>query len=280
MIVDFEIQNNVCFTSNEDFDIDDEIISEEEMLKIIQDSVENKTLCGNMNFNGTIPDDLTEIFDQLDDIENIKSVQYEMVSDVEESLNNRSNLDVLFDPSAKQLMLLKEKAQQQAKNVSKKMEKICVAPGEKGNFLNWGEDTFLEERCFPELFPFGTGGYLSSCVEDPDRALGFAEYCVGQLMSCDSKFRMNTSYIFFLLLVRELIHTKRCISTFMRQATRLPTLNKQNLANINNEDLTRYNRSYQVFHSLRGTAPYYEKSKLNLMALIRQKRCPSIFLTL
>ena len=160
------------------------------------------------------------------------------------------------------------------------MKKVCVAPGEKGQFKNWGEETYLEERCFPELFPFGNGGYLSSGIEDPERALGFAEYCVGQLMSCDPKFRMNISYIFFLLLVKELIHMKRCVSTVLRQATRLPTLNKQNLSNINNEDLTRYNRSYRVFQNLRGTAPYYEKSKMNLMALIRQLGCPTIFLTL
>ena len=160
------------------------------------------------------------------------------------------------------------------------MKKLCVAPGEKGEFKNWGEETYLEERCFPELFPFGNGGYLSSSMEDPDRALGFAEYCVGQLMSCDPKFRMTISYIFFLLLVKESIHMKRCVSTVLRQATRLPTLNKQNLTNINHEDLTRYNRSYRVFQNLRGTAPYYEKSKMNLMALIRQLGCPTVFLTL
>ena len=52
------------------------------------------------------------------------------------------------------------------------------------------------------------------------------------------------------------------------------------MSNINNEDLVRYNKSYQVFRNLRGTAPYYEHSKMNLMALIRQLGCPSLFLTL
>ena len=41
-----------------------------------------------------------------------------------------------------------------------KMEKICIAPGETGHFQNWNEDLFLEEKCFPEKFPYGTGGYL------------------------------------------------------------------------------------------------------------------------
>ena len=99
-------------------------------------------------------------------------------------------------------------------------------------------------------------------------------------MSCDPKFRMNHGYICFRLLVRELIHLKRCISIFFTQATRLPSLNKQNLSHLKQEDLIRYNRSYQVFQNLRGTGPYYEKSKMNLMALIRQLGCPTAFLTL
>ena len=88
----------------------------------------------------------------------------------------------------------------QAKAMLNKMEKISVAPGECGGFNNWGEDIFLEEKCFPQHFPFGTGGYISSCVDDPDNDMGFANYCVNQIMSCDPKFRNDSSYLFFLLL--------------------------------------------------------------------------------
>ena len=110
--------------------------------------------------------------------------------------------------------------------------------------------------------------------------VGFAEYCVGQLMSCNPKFRNDPTYIFFLLLIKELIVMKRCITTYFRQATRLPSLNKQNLNNVKAEDLSRYNRSFEVFANVRGTASYYEKSKKNLMALLRQLGCPTVFLTL
>ena len=53
------------------------------------------------------------------------------------------------------------------------MEKIAVAPGEFGSFQNWGEDIFLEEKIFSEKFPYGTGGYLSSYVENPESDMGF-----------------------------------------------------------------------------------------------------------
>ena len=103
---------------------------------------------------------------------------------------------------------------QQAKRIMDRMEKISVAPGEEGKFENWGDDIYLEERAFPEKFPFGTGGYLSSCLDDEEHSMGFASYCVSQIMSADSKFRNFSTYIFFLLLVKELVQLKRCKTTY------------------------------------------------------------------
>ena len=161
-----------------------------------------------------------------------------------------------------------------------KLRKISVAPGEKGKFQNWGEDIFLEERCFPDLFPFGHGGYLSSLKDEKKENSGFAMYIKHRIMSVDPKFRNNSTYLFFLLLVKELVQLKRCKQTYLRQATKLPVLNKETMRNIKREDLSRYNRSYQVFKSMRGTSMYYEEAKKNVMALIRQNGSPSLFLTL
>jgi hypothetical protein len=80
--------------------------------------------------------------------------------------------------------------------------------------------------------------------------------------------------------VKELIQLKRCKTTYFRQATRLPNLSKDDVVNMDPENLSRFNRSYQVFKSLRGTSMYYEECKKNLMASLRQNGCPSIFLTL
>ena len=57
-------------------------------------------------------------------------------------------------------------------------------------------------------------------------------------------------------------------------------MTKEDVMNVDHEDLSRFNRSYQVFKNVRGTSMYYEESKKNLMALLRQNGCPSIFLTL
>ena len=138
------------------------------------------------------------------------------------------------------------KAKQQVNRIKKKMEKVSVAPGEFGSFKNWGDDIFLEEKIFPEKFPFGTGGYLSSAIDNPDNNMGFANYCINQIMSCDPKFRNDSTYIFFLLLVKELIMLKRCKSTYLRQATKLPNLTKSDVLTMKHENLSRFNRSFEV----------------------------------
>ena len=99
-------------------------------------------------------------------------------------------------------------------------------------------------------------------------------------MSGDPKFRNDSTYLFFLLLVKELVMLKRCKTTYLRQATRTPNLTKSDVINFRHENLNRYNRSFEVFKNMRGTSMYYEESKKNLMALLRQNGCPTFFFTL
>ena len=53
---------------------------------------------------------------------------------------------------------------QQRQIIQNEIQKITVAPGEKGKWLNWSDDVYLEEKLFPALFPYGIGGYLSSNI--------------------------------------------------------------------------------------------------------------------
>ena len=57
-------------------------------------------------------------------------------------------------------------------------------------------------------------------------------------------------------------------------------MTKETLNNVKYEDLTRYNRSYQVFKTMQGTSMYYEEAKKNGMAILRQCGSPSLFVTL
>ena len=196
MINEFEIQNGVSFNANEDFDVDDEIINEDEFLNIAQESTEERQYFESRHDNDVvIEENFADIQDQLD----LDPMEVDLVplSDHQQQfkVDCFEDLDAIYNPTKQLVKCLKNESLQQAKHVSKKKKKVSVAPGEQGQFQNWGKDSYLEEKCFPDLFPYGTGGYLSSCLDDPEKAIGFAEYCVGQMMNCDPKFRKNHSYI-------------------------------------------------------------------------------------
>ena len=105
-----------------------------------------------------------------------------------------------------------ETAKKKIKSVKDRMQKIVIAPGEKGSFQNWGEDIFLEEKAFPHLFPYGYGGYLSSNMDKSDGFEGFAMYVRNRIKSADPKFRKDYIYIFFLLQVKARFHTDNLLN--------------------------------------------------------------------
>ena len=117
-------------------------------------------------------------------------------------------------------------ATETVKKIEENGEKIFLAPGEKGKFVNWRQNIFIEEMAFPGLFPYGIGGYLSSNILNGSD-IGFANYCRNRLLSADPKFRNDHNYLFFLLLVKELIEMKRSKATYLRKAAKHPNLTKQ-----------------------------------------------------
>ena len=91
----------------------------------------------------------------------------------------------------------------QTKKIKENVKKVIVAPGGGGKWKNWQSDLYLEEKLFPALFPYGIGGFLSSNMLRQDN-MGFANYVKNRLLSADAKFRKDPSYVFFLLLVKEI----------------------------------------------------------------------------
>ena len=211
-----------------------------------------------------------------DDDEVLSESEVETKSDVVTS-DKISNDNVNSDQMSNAQV---QKSAQSLRNLtSDNLSAVCVAPGEMGEFQNWKEDVYLEEKCFPELFPRGVGGYLSTCISTK-RNVGFANYCRNRLKSSDAKYRNNQIYIFFLQLVKELIALESAVSTNLRQARNTKGLTKECVTNVRMYDLERFNRSYSVFKKNRGTSAYFEAAKKDLFATIRQKGAPTLFVTL
>ena len=84
------------------------------------------------------------------DIENLSSLSETHTFDVLDEVYD--DLEVLFNPSEEQTKALSSKANQQAKRIKKKMEKIAVAPGEFGTFKTGVKTSFLRKKSFLKNF--------------------------------------------------------------------------------------------------------------------------------
>ena len=167
---------------------------------------------------------------------------------------------------------------QQIKNIKDNVETLEIAPTDQGKFINWQSEVFLEEKLFPDLFPYGIGGFLSSNMLKQNN-MGFSNYIKNRLLSADPKFRNNAAYCFFLLLVKELTDMKRSEVTYVRKATRVAGLTAQKVNAISKEHLFRYDNAYSAFKTIRGTSMYYQDVKKRLMACLRQNGAPTLFTT-
>ena len=157
MIVEYEIQNDVSFTPLEDFDIDDEIISEEEFCKILYDVNEDNDNPKSSKLKNTMDEnELANIYDQLESVQVSENIEVTGMPLPSLKTNMDDNflekLNAIVDPTEENLRILKEEVFEEVKRTSRKMRKISVAPGEGGQFQNWGTDIYLEEKCYPNFF--------------------------------------------------------------------------------------------------------------------------------
>ena len=155
---------------------------------------------------------------------------------------------------------------------------ISVAPSEHGEFKNWRSELFLEEKLFPNLFPYGIGGYMSSNLLRGS-TMGFANYIKSRILSADPKFRDDKTYLLFMLLVKELTDIKNSEQTFLRKSTKSSNLTASMINSIGKENLYRYDSAFVSFKNIRGTTMYFQDAKKRLMATLRQKGPPTLFVT-
>ena len=162
--------------------------------------------------------------------------------------------------------------------IKEKIAKVSVAPSECGEWKNWHSEVFLEEKLFPSLYPYGYGGYLSSNLLKASN-IGISNYIKSRIMCADPKFRNDTNFVFFWLLVKELTDIKRSEQTFLRKSSKSPNLTSNVINDIGKENLIRFNSAYTAYKNLRGTSMYYQDKKKELMATLRQKGAPTLFTT-
>merc|ERR1712082_189482 len=155
--------------------------------------------------------------------------------------------------------------------------RVVVAPTEEGKFVNYEQVLDIEERCFPHLFPKGKGGYLSTYAS---QKVTFSNYIKMRLNGIDRRYAIDHQYIIFLYQIKESLEIKRSRVTYFRKCKMNKTkYNKATLGALTKTEMERSDLGFKALKNVRGTTPYFEAKKKDLIAMIRQIGPPNIFFT-
>ena len=154
---------------------------------------------------------------------------------------------------------------------------LSVAPGE-GNT----PQKVLEMECksFPVEFPDGSNTYM----EKRKQKLSPSRYFNSRLFSSDNRFARNPEYIFFALYATEVHQIHSNVSIAIRiGSTKTSDGNKITASMLRDHEqvkrIIQRDEGYRFLTHIRGTPAYWEKSKRDLFAMIRQLGIPTFFVT-
>ena len=154
---------------------------------------------------------------------------------------------------------------------------MSLAPGEDNSPVRALE---IEGRCFPVEFPDASNTYMEK--RDPNVSpLG---YFKARLFSADNRFARNPEYIFFAQYVTEIHKINSGISIAMRIGNTSTSNGREITASMLTDHdvvkkLIKRDQGYKFLKQVRGTPAFWEKSKKDLFAMIRQLGIPTFFIT-
>ena len=154
---------------------------------------------------------------------------------------------------------------------------LSLAPGE-GNSPE--KVLQMEGKCFPAEFPDGKNTY----TEERKPKVSPSRYFNARLFSADNRFARNPEYIFFSQYANEVHQISSNISIALRiGATKTADGRPITASMLTNQDevrqLIKRDQGYKFLTQVRGTPAFWEKSKKNLFAMIRQLGIPTFFVT-
>ncbi|XP_072048303.1 uncharacterized protein [Amphiura filiformis] len=154
---------------------------------------------------------------------------------------------------------------------------LCIAPGEGNRPQKVLE---MEAQSFPAEFPDGSNTFN----DDREDKLSPSRYFNARIFSADNRFARNPEYIFFALHATEVRQICDNIQIALhRGSTKTADGRKITASMLRNHEevkgLIRRDEGYRFLVKIRGTPAYWEKSKRDVFAMIRQLGIPTFFIT-
>ena len=132
---------------------------------------------------------------------------------------------------------------------------------------------YLDVSYFPTLFL--TGRYRE--FHPHPVKLTFSEYLELRLINTDSRFHKNPEFVFYYLWQKELRELSSGIYNVLKSSSRKSHMVKQFVDGINSSDAGIEANLSTVLQSVRGTKQFWFHQTGDVLAMIREFGCPTLF---
>ena len=157
---------------------------------------------------------------------------------------------------------------------------FSIAPGQNSipKFILMDED--FEVLAFPNLFPYGKGGF--TVLQPRERDLNLRRYVNQRLLNKDGRFGQNIEFIFAFQYATELKQLRTDMSMSLKRRSsegkRITVGDMRNFQKVNNmiwKDI-----AYKFMKNVRGTPAYWQVQLYDTLAMLRTYGTPTWFVSL
>ncbi|KAK0135929.1 hypothetical protein N1851_028200 [Merluccius polli] len=153
---------------------------------------------------------------------------------------------------------------------------LNLAPGEGNTPVKMLSDHSNEAKCFPGMFPTGSGTYHDS----RSHRLTLCRYFNNRILHADGRFAQNVDYIFYAQYMSEVQQVVSNVSIALRKGKGGQF--KRISSNLLNDEeqfkqFLQFDDGYRFLKPIRGTPSFWQGVQRDLLACVRQLGVPTWF---
>ncbi|XP_076836836.1 uncharacterized protein LOC143482374 [Brachyhypopomus gauderio] len=189
---------------------------------------------------------------------------------IDETLHDRQQHGMFMDTCLQPVDVAQEILDQHFDGI------MSVAPAEGNNPVRLLTDESNEAKCFPVLFPKGTGTFHDN---RPER-LTLSRYLNTRILNADGRFAKNLDYIFYGQYLSELNQVVSNVSIALRKGHCAHKTDITSEMLVNTDSLQRilnHDEGYKFLKPIRGTPVFWQSVQKDLFAMVRQLGIPTWF---
>ncbi|XP_077060978.1 uncharacterized protein LOC143713540 [Siphateles boraxobius] len=234
---------------------------------------ENNKWYEDVEFNETWINPLSKTEEQVNDKSdnNEHNIENEDEEITEDTLHDRQQHGLFMDSCLQPVDIAQEVLDQHFDGI------MSLAPAEGNNPVRMSMDESNEAKCFPVLFPKGSGTF-----HDPrPEKLTLSRYLNNRILNADGRFAQNLDYIFYGQYLSELNQVISNVSIALRKGHDTSNKTKITAEMLTNKEslqkILNFDQGYKFLKPVRGSPVFWQSVQKDLFAMVRQLGIPTWF---